>query len=248
MVFFALVRGALKGDKYIIKKKRCPIHPFKKRTMMMQNPSLDYAARVNSILVYFKLTDDIADEKGIKKMGAKALAPIALRIKKRAHLPDALEKGISDSLSEFYSLEKEKCTSPDIVASAFGKTLAFALSYGLCGKEYRIAEDIGMHVGRAVYLADAACDMRKDKKSGSYNPFLLAFGGDIGEREERMIKDAVLMELSALCRSLELIDYEGFDLTRECVMNVAVYGIKNAFFAEFEKERLNDKSIHGSRS
>ena len=105
-----------------------------------------------------------------------------------------------------------------------------------------------MHVGRAVYLADAACDMRKDKKSGSYNPFLLAFGGDIGEREERMIKDAVLMELSALCRSLELIDYEGFDLTRECVMNVAVYGIKNAFFAEFEKERLNDKSIHGSRS
>ena len=63
-----------------------------------------------------------------------------------------------------------------------------------------------------------------------------------------MIKDAVLMELSALCRSLELIDYEGFDLTRECVMNVAVYGIKNAFFAEFEKERLNDKSIHGSRS
>ena len=75
MVFFALVRGALKGDKYIVGKKRCPIHPLKKRTMMMQNPSLDYTARVNSILVYFKLTDDIADEKGIKKMGAKALAP-----------------------------------------------------------------------------------------------------------------------------------------------------------------------------
>ncbi|MGN1095711.1 MAG: DUF5685 family protein [Eubacteriales bacterium] len=248
MVFFALVRGALMKDKYVVLKKRCPIHPFKKRTMMMRNPSLEYTARINAVLVYYKLKDDISDEHGLKKTAAGVLSPVAAGIKRRACAPDEVEVGVCRYLSELSVLEKEKCASPDEVAELFGKTLALCLSYGLEKKEERIANEVGRHIGRAVYLADAACDWRKDKKSGAYNPFLLSFDGNIGEKEERIMKDAVLLELSSLCSALELIDYTDFDLTRECVMNVAVYGIKNAFITEFEKERLNDKSIHGARS
>lgn len=248
MVFFALVRGALAGDRYIIQKKRCLLHPLKKRIMMTENPSLEYTARVNAMLVYFKIADDISDEHGIKKASAKLLSPVAVGIKKRASLENTLENEIASALSEFYSLEKEKCSSPDIMAEAFGRALSVSLSHGLGENASRLAFEIGRHVGRAVYLADAACDVRKDKKSGGYNPFLLAFGDSIGEAEEKMMKDAVLLELSSLCRALELIDYNGFDLAHECIMNVATYGIKNAFFSEFEKERLNDKSIHSARS
>jgi len=246
MVFFALVRGALAGDRYILKKKRCAVHPLKKRTVMLNNPSLEYTARVNALLVYHKLRDDISDERGIKKMAAGVLSPAVAKMKKRAGTHSSLEEAAEGSLSALAKLEKEKCSSPDAAAQTFGTLLADLLSFGLDGANERIARQIGLHTGRAVYLADAACDFWKDKKTGSYNPFVLAFDGSMTEENAQSVKNAVLLELSALCRALELIDYSGFDLTRECALNIAAYGIKNAFFAEFEKERLNDKSIHSA--
>lgn len=246
MVFFALVRGALAGDRYVLKKKRCAVHPLKKRTMMMQNPSLEYTAKVNALLVYHKIRDDIADERGIKKITAGALSPAVAKMKKRAGADASLEEAVRRSLSELDKLEKEKCVSPDAAAATFGKLLADCLAWSLPERQARLAREIGLHTGRAVYLADAACDFWKDKKRGSYNPFVLSIEGSMGEGDAQNIKNAVLLELDALVRALELVDYSGFDLTRECVLNVAAYGIKNAFLAEFEKERLNDKSIHSA--
>ena len=69
----------------------------------------------------------------------------------------------------------------------------------------------------------------------------------MGEYEAQSVKNAVLLELAALESALALIDYTEFDLTRECVMNVASFGIKNAFFSEFEMERSNGKSLHSPR-
>ncbi len=212
----------------------------------MQNPSLEYTAKINALLVYHKLRDDIADERGIKKMTAGALSPAVAKMKKRAGAHVTLEEAVKSSLSALEKLEKEKCSSPDAAAQTFGVMLADLLSFGIDGANERIARQIGLHTGRAVYLADAACDFWKDKKTGSYNPFVLAFDGSMTEENAQSVKNAVLLELSALCRALELIDYSGFDLTRECAVNIATYGIKNAFFAEFEKERLNDKSLHSA--
>jgi hypothetical protein len=144
-------------------------------------------------------------------------------------------------------MEAAESPFPDEAAEAFGKTLSLCLAYGLPEKSARIAKEIGRHIGRAVYLADAACDFRKDKKNDSYNPFVLAFGGEMGEAEEQNVKTAVLLELAALERTLLLLDYTDFEMARECIMNVAVFGIKHSFFSEFEKEKANDKSLHSAR-
>lgn len=247
MVFFALVRGALTKERYILNKKRCAVHPVKKRVMMAPNASLDYTAQINAILVYYKFMDDYEDERGVKRLASRALSRIAFELKKRTRELDGLEHAVKASLSELSKLEKAKCSSPDEAAETFGKTLAICLSYGLPERQARIAQEIGRHTGRAVYLADAACDFWKDKSSGSYNPFVLAFDGKMGEYEAQSVKNAVLLELAALESALALIDYTEFDLTRECVMNVASFGIKNAFFSEFEKERSNGKSLHSPR-
>lgn len=244
MVFFALVRGALVGDKYVLRKKRCVVHPMKKRTMMMRSPSLEYTAKVNSLLVYYKFLDDVSDERGIKRAVASVFSRIAENIKRRGAELSPLEEQIRSSLSALSAIEKEKLASPDEAAETFGRLLAACLSYGLTDKKARIAWEIGRHLGRAVYLVDAACDFWKDKKSDSYNPFVLVFDGKMGESEMLSVKNAVLMELASLERALALIDYTEFDLTRECVMNVATFGIKNAFFSEFEKEKQHDKSLH----
>lgn len=247
MVFFALVRSVLEGDRYIIKKKRCIAHPLKKRAMIMRSPSLDYSAAVSALLVYYKLCDDIADERGAKKNAARAAASIFSGAKRRVHGLDALEARLKASLAELSRLEAEKCPLPDAAAETSGRMLGDALSFGLPEKSARIAVEIGRHIGRAIYLADAACDFRKDKKSASYNPFVLAFGGEMGEAEEQNVKKAVLLELAALERTLLLLDYTGFEMARECIMNVAVFGIKHSFFSEFEKEKANDKSLHSTR-
>jgi hypothetical protein len=247
MVFFALVRSVLAGDKYIIKKKRCAVHPLKKRAMMMRSPSLDYAAEVSALLVYNKLLDDASDEKGAKKAAARAGALAFGGVKKRMRGLEALEEEIGASLGALAAIEAKKCPSPDEAAETFGTALGACLSYGLGDKNARIAKEIGRHLGRAVYLADAACDFYKDKKSASYNPFVLAFGGEMGEAEEQNVKTAVLLELAALERTLLLLDYTDFEMARECIMNVAVFGIKHSFFSEFEKEKANDKSIHSAR-
>jgi hypothetical protein len=247
MVFFALVRSVLAGDKYIIKKKRCLAHPLKKRTMMMRSPSLDYTAKVSALLVYNKLRDDENDERGAKKAAASALLGAFAAIKKRVRGLEELEASITASLGELAAMEAAESPFPDEAAEAFGKTLSLCLAYGLPEKSARIAKEIGRHIGRAVYLADAACDFRKDKKNDSYNPFVLAFGGEMGEAQEQSVKNAVLLELAALERALLLIDYTGFEMARECIMNVAVFGIKHSFFSEFEKEKANDKSLHSAR-
>lgn len=247
MVFFALVRGALAGDRYILEKKRCAAHPVKKRTMMLASPTLEYTARVNTLLVYYKFSDDASDERGAKKAAGAAMKAVFAGVKKRVRGMEELEKELLASLTELAEIEREKRPAPDEAAETFGKALAACLAHDLPERSARIAREIGRHLGRAVYLADAACDFYKDKKSGSYNPFVLAFGGEMGEAEERSVKNAVLLELAALERALALIDYTDFDLTRECVMNVAVFGIKHAFFSEFEKEKANDKPIHSAR-
>jgi hypothetical protein len=247
MVFFALVRSVLEGDKYIIKKKRCIAHPLKKRAMMMRSNALDYSAEVSALLVYYKLCDDVNDEHGAKKAAARACSLAFAGAKGRVRGLDALEEQIKASLSELSAIEAEKRTSPDEAAEAFGKVLGACLSHELDEKNARIAKEIGRHLGRAVYLADAACDFYKDKKSGSYNPFLLAFNGEMGETEERSVKNAILLELSALEKTLLLLDYKDFEMARECIMNIAVFGIKHSFFSEFEKEKANDKSLHSAR-
>ena len=247
MVFFALVRSVLAGDKYIVKKKRCLAHPMKKRAMMMRSPSLDYAAEVSALLVYNKLLDDACDERGVKKAAARAGACAFSGVKRRIHGLEELEEQIKASLAALAAIEAERRASPDEAAETFGATLGACLSYGLQGSNARIAKEIGRHLGRAVYLADAACDFYKDKKSASYNPFVLAFGGEMGEAEEQSVKKAVLLELAALERMLLLPDYTDFEMARECIMNVAVFGIKHSFFSEFEKEKANDKSLHSAR-
>ena len=69
----------------------------------------------------------------------------------------------------------------------------------------------------------------------------------MGEAEEQNVKKAVLLELAALEKILLLLDYTDFEMARECIMNVVVFGIKHSFFSEFEKEKANDKSLHSAR-
>ena len=66
IAFFSLVRLALAGEKITLLKKRCLVHPMKKRTVLAPSDELEFCSGVGVLLSYYKIIDNINDEKGKK--------------------------------------------------------------------------------------------------------------------------------------------------------------------------------------
>ena len=83
-VFLALVRLAIESEKVCFKQRRCLVHPIKKRNSMERNDVLDYCSAASAILNYQKIADDIADEKGFKRLKARLAMPFVAHSRKKA--------------------------------------------------------------------------------------------------------------------------------------------------------------------
>ena len=195
-VFLALVRFALADEKIEFEEKRCGVSPFKKKVIVSDNPSLRYSAAAGALLAYYKIADDARDKKGIRKIAAKTALLFSHGIKKKAALPQ-LDKKISEYLDKLNELESSDNVSADETAQCFGEILKAVFAEGLNGDKKRIAGEIGFHVGKWIYLADAADDYESDRKKGEFNPL-----PDPPDREA--LKCAMNIELSVAALAYEL--------------------------------------------
>ena len=199
-VFLALVRMAYIEDEELGSSQcRCIAHPLTKKTMLNTNSALEYTARAFAILAYYKLKDDLADEKVFKKMLVSLSRPIASSSMKRANMP-ALADIVREKLDKITELEKAKCSSIDDPATLFGELLGEIFSGGLLGEARLVTYQVGYHLGRFIYCADAADDYEKDRASGSYNPYVISYEGrELTPENKATIRTALLLE----CRQLE---------------------------------------------
>lgn len=246
MTFFALVRIWITNERGEIVMKRCPAHPMRRRPMMKDNPALEYTAYVSAYMTYHKLLDDIKDERGLKRIFARVALMFAKRPLKKipAELAPVGEK-IRECLDKLALLEKEKCDSPSEAADTFGELLGFSASFGLDGDGARIADEIGRHVGKWVYLADAACDIDDDEKSGSYNPFIAAMGYSEAEKFIKSGLDGVLsMELIGALGAYELGPSDMGECGG-CIKNILSKGMRNTLCEKLEKnnEEKHERSV-----
>ena len=168
MAFLALLLSSLYEPEEDGGKQACLMHPIKKRPWF-DNEYVRYAADMNVALAYFNCLDDWQDE---GKVAAKVMADAFGR-----HYPAIAERyprqcrAIGDCIRRLSELEKENCPNPDEVANCFGRLMAELLVY----REDLWATDLrqmGMALGRFIYLLDGAVDYRKDKKQGKYNPYI----------------------------------------------------------------------------
>lgn len=241
MTFFALARMALTRTDIGMTRRRCLLHPLRRRLMAKDNEALAYTAAVSAVLAYYKLKDTAADEKGFKRLVARFFCPFAGWIKRKAKREIAL---IAErSLAELSALEAGNCAVPDMPADVFGDMLGRLLAYGLEGAEAKIAYEIGLHTGRWVYLADAIDDLEDDRKSGSYNPFLAAFPETerLSLFRENAFRGAMAMESAAIMRAVDLIDFSGRELLFACMKNIICDGMENALSVALGKERGDAK-------
>ncbi len=228
-VFLALIRMSLAGESGRIERRRCIAHPTKKRAVLVEAPQLDYCARLSSVLTYYKLCDDIRDTKGFKRLGAILLKPAASHMRRKARLDADAEKRIKASLDALSELEASRCRSVDRAAEPFGELMAYVTSYGFQNesKEYRIAAEIGRHIGRFIYIADALDDLEGDEASGSYNPFCVMYdepkAGVAADRD--IIFASLTHELIGVEAAMELMDFSEVPEYGEIARNIIYLGL-----------------------
>ena len=168
MTFLALLLMSLYEPEETSGPNACLLHPVKKRPWS-DNEFIRYSADMNVALAYYNCMDDWEDDKkySAKLMGGvlgKNLEAIETKYPRQC-------AAIRDCIARLSQLEKENCAVPDLPANCFGQ---------LMGELFVHEEDmwapclrqVGLGLGRFIYLLDAAVDYSADQKKGKYNPYL----------------------------------------------------------------------------
>ena len=174
MAFLALLLMSLYEPEETSGKRACALHPIHPRPWV-DNEYIRYCADMNVYLAYYNALDDYRDDgKLLSKAAAAMLEKNCQRI--RSEYPRQCQ-AIETQLDRLSQLEAAGCDNPDEVAGCFGTLMAQLLVYRQDLWSATL-EQMGMALGRYIYLADAATDYRRDKKKGQYNPFLATDTGE----------------------------------------------------------------------
>lgn len=194
------------------KSGRCPFNPMKKCNYTLKaEDALSKGAALTVITSYYKLLDSIADSGFFKKVGCTLIRPFFSRWHKKAkrNFPE-YENIVKEMYLSQLRCEKQAGICLDMAAESTAKMLENIMKLEAKSEsEEKVFAQFGYHLGRWIYLMDAANDIEDDSKSGNFNPFLLKFG----EKSKVDIKEveAILSHsYFLLTKAYELIDKQRF--------------------------------------
>ncbi|MCD7756424.1 MAG: DUF5685 family protein [Firmicutes bacterium] len=180
MAFLALLLSSLYEPEETGGDRACALHPIRPKAWV-DNAYIRYAADMNVALAYYNALDDWQDEKKPTarfqaNLFGKYYADIAQNYPRQC-------QAIEDCIRELSQLEKVDCANADQVANCFGTLMAeiFVYQEDLWAPTLR---QMGLALGRFVYLADAASDYKRDKRKHKYNPYLAMGTGEDWSRWE----------------------------------------------------------------
>lgn len=211
--FMLTVLSALENEK-CTESMRCP-YRFGKRRECTAGAKCDYAADVTVLLSYLKFADDVADDNSL-------VAKLMTRVYKKSfdkacdrqpHLAGRIE----EHLLRLRECERHNCTDPLIPADIFG-----ALLGDVFGTR---AYDFGYHLGRFIYLCDAACDLKSDIRRRRYNPLVRLKRADIHNLLGNTMSDCIDA-------------YQALDIKRDndIIENVLYHGVWLKYDLRFKTE------------
>jgi len=244
--FLALVHMALSGEKPSFHKKRCVAHPIFPHAEAKLSPSLAFSARASLLLTGGKLSDDLADEKGRKRLRALCLMPLFAPAVRRARRAEReLHAALTERLAALASFEKEPARSIDRPALLFGEVMATLLSHSFTDGKATVARAIGLAVGKWVYLIDALDDFHEDARRGRFNPILHILDGKpldtatLGQIETAL--DACLTDASA---ALDLLDFPDDDMRALCenLLHRGMPSVAREILTK-QEEHLRERSV-----
>ena len=197
-VFIAMLSAALSGgnEAMSFRSFRCFNNPMKKRSIAAPSSAIDYAADVMVLLGWFGLRDGKTDRDqatALKRASVVAGEAAVRRAGRRAAEMLGEKAGIcGELLDEQQRLEDAGEKSLDRVADPTGCLMAELLDFTDAPDLSPKLRELGYHLGRYIYIIDAADDLEKDRKSGAYNPLLLR------PETHETLKKALILDLSRL--------------------------------------------------
>ena len=171
ITFLSVILHNIRGQDVTIEKQHCLTHCIRSRQMAEVDELTCQLGALNTLLAYYKYTDDIEDGDGGR--GKRLFFKKGFKRAKKKY--PQIERIVRANLAEQSKTEKAKTESLDRAADATAKMLAEFSDYALEEKATAYTHNLFYAVGKWIYLIDALDDYDKDKKKGAYNPFLLAY-------------------------------------------------------------------------
>lgn len=228
--FLTLLNMALQDECYAFEQKHCTFNPAKKCNICKKRDVFKMPAAAAMIMSYYKLADNIHDEKGIKKLCYIALKPIMNSAHKKAEKQYPLiESIVYEYINKQSQLEEENCLEIDRAADPTAMALSEILK--LCGRDdsqKRILERIGYCLGRYIYLLDAFCDLSDDIKKGNYNCLKNKPSFEVKE----YIKTQIYFSINEAAKAFELLDVKKY---KPILGNIIYLGMEETALKELEK-------------
>lgn len=210
--FVALLHSALDDRCAGFTKGRCVYNPAKKCLYCKDTAAVDTAADYAMLLLYYKACDNVADERGLRRFGAKLLRWLLSRPhKKAAALHPEEEQWVKAYLAHQQELETRVVSTDEAAeptAALTGKLLA------ACAEDEatrRVLDRLGYCVGRFVYLADAADDLKKDCERGGFNPLSPLFEKEGQAGVNAFVRASLTGTVAEAQRAYELLSVRRFD-------------------------------------
>lgn len=178
MIFLTIMELSFFDEPIEFEKKFCILHPFRKKLCLKNCKSLRLAADLTIIFSWFKLKDQLTDEKITKKLATQLILIFMRKSFKKASVKQAnLFKIIKTYFDEQQTLEKQKIISIDAACHPTAKCLGNIFKKLFSKSNFNSdlnnqLYNFGYMLGRFIYLADALDDCEKDFKSKNFNPLL----------------------------------------------------------------------------
>lgn len=211
---------------------RCIAHPCRARCVMTHAQSLETAADHSIVLAWWQLRDHIADH-GLFRSLPYRLASLFLRraYRKARSCAPSFDEAVQRHLAELSACERECCASVDRAAEPFAALMADMAAVVPDGPRRRVMAELFYHLGRWIYLVDAADDLKKDVANSCYNPLRYRYALTSGELDEKTRQEvALLLDLSVhrMADAYALLERGVWSNILDSFFYESLYGIGNA--------------------
>lgn len=238
MTFLAMLLSEGQGT---LCHRRCALHPVKGQCCVCDDTAFDTAAHCSIVLTWWQIQDGIQDHGFFGSLKYRFAALFLRRAYKKARkfLPD-FDRQTQEHLQALASLEAEKCPSIDAVADTFAQLVAGAAMEVEGETHRRVLSQLFYHLGRWIYLVDAADDLEKDYRSGSYNPLLYRFDLQAGQLTDEARQELSLTldtSVRTMAAAFELWDFGAYNAVIESTVYHGLYAVGTSVLEDTFRRR-----------
>ena len=211
---------------------RCAAHPCKAQCVMAHTAALETAADHSLVLAWWQLRDHIEDH-GFFKAIPYRLAALLLRgayRKARTFVPE-FDASVQRHLNDLHEREREHCASLDQAAEPFAALMADIADCVDDEMRRRVMKEIFYHLGRWIYLVDAADDFEKDAHSNCYNPLRYRYeldGDKLDEQSREAVAASLDLSVHRMASAYALLSCGVWTSILDSIFYESLYGIGNA--------------------